>query len=352
MKLNSKKLQKVAEKFTSMMIQRITEVTEDWQIPWLPVKHKDYQPRNITGRFYSGGNTFMLLIYSLHLDFTTPVFLTFLQANNMGIRIKKGASSFSVYHIAHMYYNPNNKDMISMDKYNNLADESLKSCYQLILTPKCYDVFNLDQTNFNEKYPEEWNVLQAKHRIVPDLSQKAMYANAMLDQLITNQMWVCPIEEQFSNKAYYTPLQDRIVLPYKIQFDTGESYYSTFLHEMIHSTGHQDRLNRLDKKDFNSYAKEELIAELSAAMMGFYMGIETTIRADHASYLKSWLEALHKDSSFLMGVLNDMVKAIDFMCRNLNYNPFEQYMDTDKEEGLKDRSLKEEVLIDELVIID
>lgn len=81
MKINNKRLEKTAEKFTNLMIGRIIEVGKDWTKPWLSVKRKDYLPCNIAGRFYSGGNTLMLLIYSMCYDFHTPVFLTFLQAN-------------------------------------------------------------------------------------------------------------------------------------------------------------------------------------------------------------------------------------------------------------------------------
>lgn len=358
MKLNSKKLQKAAEKFTGLMIKRITEVSGDWQKPWLPVKRKDYLPRNITGRFYSGGNTFMLLTYSLYFDFSTPVFLTFLQADKAGIRIRKGVSSFPVYHIAYMYYNPQNQDRISIEKFETIEDETVRSGYYLIPTPKCYDVFNLDQTDYNEKYPEEWATLLARHRIFPDIVDKSMYTHEVLDGVISEQTWVCPIEERFSNRAYYSPGQDRIVLPYKAQFDTGASYYSTALHEMIHSEGHESRLNRLKKgasKGTDSYAAEELVAELSAALMGFYMGIETTIRADHANYLKIWLDALHADNSFLMDVLAEVVQAIKFMCTHLQYNPFETGQEIAKPEHTTHITPKKPIkkaLSDELVIID
>lgn len=93
---------------------------------------------------------------------------------------------------------------------------------------------------------------------------------------------------------------------------------------MTHSTGSEDRLNRLKNNNSDSgYAKEELIAELSAALMGFYMGMETTIRTDHASYLKGWLQELGEDSTFLMDVLSDVVQAVKFMCTHLQFNPFE-----------------------------
>ncbi|MFV0329208.1 MAG: ArdC family protein [Dysgonomonas sp.] len=355
MKLNNKKLEKVAEKFAKLMIKRISEISGDWQKPWLPVKRKDYLPRNITGRYYSGGNTFMLLLHSLMYDFSTPIFLTFLQADKMGIRITKGSHSFPVYHIAYMYYNPQTHERISKEKFEKIEVQSIKDQYYLIPTPKCYDVFNLDQTNYKDKYPEEWETMLSRHQILPDIIHTQMYENDLLDSVITEQQWVCPIETRFSNRAYYTPGQDRIVLPLKEQFHSGESYYGTAMHEMIHSTGHETRLKRLKRNQSDDdYAKEELVAELSSALMGFYMGMETTLRDDHATYLKGWLEALNGKPAFLMDVLADVVQAVKFMCTHLGYNPFEtEPMPSDNSNRPQVIQLvSNTVLTDELTIID
>lgn len=351
MKINNKRLEKTAERFTNLMIKRITEVGNDWTKPWLAVKRKDYLPRNITGRFYSGGNTLMLLIYSIYYDFRTPVFLTFLQASNLSIHINKGAQSFPVYHIAWMYYNPQLQERISIEKYEELPSTE-KGNYYMIMTPKCYDVFNLDQTNYNEKYPEEWEALASGHEISPQNENYDNYFNLQLDTLITDQSWVCPIQERLSNRAYYSPSEDKIVLPIKTQFPDKRAFYGTALHEMTHSTGHDDRLKRIKKgaaKGSDDYAKEELVAELSAALMGFYMGIETSIREDHAVYLKNWLEALRKDNSFLMDVLTDVIQAVKYICVQMEFNPFGEFV---KPAAIAAKRLKEEIFTDELVIVD
>jgi len=351
MKINSKKLEKAAGKFTTLMIRRITEVNGDWQKPWLPVKRKDYLPRNITGRHYSGGNTFMLLLHSLEYDFASPVFLTFLQADNLGVRIRKGASSFPVYHIAWMYYNARLQERISIEKYEKLPDTE-KGDYYMIITPKCYDVFNLDQTDYNEKYPDEWAELLSRHEIPPQNETTGNSANNLLDRVIANQSWVCPINEKLSNRAYYSSSEDKIVLPYKTQFPDKRAFYGTALHEMAHSTGHEDRLKRIKKgvsKCTDDYSKEELVAELSSALMGCYLGMETTIREDHACYLKYWLGALHKENGFLMDVLSDVVQAVKYMCIHMEFNPFGEFVHPDITPA---KQHKPEILTDELVIVD
>ena len=296
----------------------------------------------------------MLLIQSINYDYATPIFLTFLQASKMNIHIKKGSTSFPVYHIAYMYYSPNAKERISIEKYEKL-DESEQKNYYMIQTPKCYNIFNLDQTDYKDKYPEEWSEMLMRHQEIPvGIDTVNSYSNDMLDEVITQQSWICPILEEYSNKAYYSPSQDIIKLPQKNQFHRGKSYYATALHEMIHSTGSKDRLNRI--KTFRSdaeYAKEELVAELSSALLGFYLGIETTIREDHAQYLKNWLEELAKDPAFLLSILSDVVKAVKFTCSHLEYNPFGIHSGTSENYTKKvTEKPSDKKLTNELVIID
>lgn len=351
MKINNKRLEKTAGKFTALMIKRITEVGNDWSKPWLAVKRKDYLPRNITGRHYSGGNTLMLLIYSMYYDFTTPVFLTFLQADNLGVRIHKGASSFPVYHIAWMYYNPQLQERISIEKYEELPDIE-KQGYYMIMTPKCYDVFNLDQTDYSERYPQQWEELLSAHAVSVQEGDTGDYNSPLLDAVISNRSWVCPIHERLSNRAYYSPSEDKIVLPYRTQFPDRKMFYTCALHEMTHSTGHESRLGRIKKgaaRGTDDNAREELVAELSAALMGFYLGIETTIRQDHAAYLKHWLEALHKEEGFLMDVLSDVVQAVKYMCIQMEYNPFGEFVKPDITPAKRH---KERIAHEELVIVE
>lgn len=347
MKINHKRLEKTAEKFTALMVRRIREAAGDWSKPWLPVRRKDYLPRNITGRHYSGGNTLMLLFYSMYYDFRTPVFLTFLQAGNLGIRVNKGAQSFPVYHIARMYYNPQLQERISIGKYEELPDTE-KGNYHPVMTPKCYDVFNLDQTDYHEKYPDEWAALLSRHAVSVEEAGSGDYNSPLLDAVITNQSWACPVHERLSNRAYYSSSEDRIVLPYRTQFPDKRAFWAVALHEMAHSAGHESRLNRIKKGagKGTDYAREELIAELSAALMGFYLGMETTIRDDHAAYLKYWLEALDRDSGFLMDVLSDVVQCVKYMCTYLRYNPF----DTGVPDAKTPAALEQRVWTDELVI--
>ena len=150
-----------------------------------------------------------------------------------------------------------------------------------------------------------------------------MYSNAAIDQMLASQSWVCPVEYTQQNpSALYNKTRDVIIVPRKDQFnisDTpeeiykdGEEYYSSLIHEMAHSTGHESRLNRLSpdgKFGGDEYAKEELVAELTAAMVGSALGFDSRIRDNNTAYLKSWMSALKKEPKFLLSVMSDVNKA-------------------------------------------
>lgn len=323
MNFKNKQMEKIAVKFTGLMIRRIEDVSTNRGKPWLEVKRENYQPRNLSGRYYSGGNSLMLLFNAMSSDFRTPVFLTFLQAKNLGVRIHKGAVSFPVFHIGHVYYEYVTGEKITETEYEMKSDTA-KADFREVAIPCCYDVFNLDQTTYAEKYPEEWGALLDAHQTLPDttsITTKEQYVNSLLDKHIETQNWVCPIDIHASNQAYYSPSEDRIVLPLKEQFPCGKEFYAAALHEMAHSTGHKDRLNRISPMQYSqrdAYAREELVAELSSALSGYYLGIETAPRDENAAYLKHWLNAMRKDTAFLMDVLKDVMQAVNCIFKHLD----------------------------------
>lgn len=135
--------------------------------------------------------------------------------------------------------------------------------------------------------------------------------NPWLDKMIKEQKWLCPIELKVQDKAYYSPSKDRIVLPAPGQFKDMESFQMTALHEMAHSTGHSSRLDRGLHHPFGTcgYAREEIIAEFTAAVTGRDLGIAVTPRKENAQYLKSWLANLKEDPGYVMSVLREAGKA-------------------------------------------
>lgn len=120
-----------------------------------------------------------------------------------------------------------------------------------------------------------------------------------------------------SDEAYYRPSTDSIHLPLISQFHSSEEYYSTAFHEAVHSTGHQGRLNRLDKHaNFGSenYSKEELVAEVGACAILNALGVETDKTfTNSTAYCQSWIKALKNDPKMIVAAAGKAEKAMNLI---------------------------------------
>jgi antirestriction protein ArdC len=118
----------------------------------------------------------------------------------------------------------------------------------------------------------------------------------------------------------YRPGEDAIYMPDRKQFKSIEGFYSTMLHEMVHSTGHHSRLNRLEKCSFgdSTYAFEELIAELGTMFILGAYGIKNESNMDNnKAYIKSWLKALKNDSNYIFKASKQADKAFNWIQDNV-----------------------------------
>lgn len=309
---------KALKQFADLMIQKIKEVENDWKKPWFSPSGGGL-PQNIEGRVYNGINLFMLYLLSEEKGYNTPLYMTFMQAKEAGASILRGEKSFPV-----VYWNFSVKDKngnkISIDDYRNLSEDEKKE-YKVTPYMKTYNVFNVSQTNYPEVQPEKWDKLKTKFEPPRLKDEQGMFTMPLLDTLIKEKQWICPIYSKGCDSAYYRRGEGcHIVVPLKGQFDSGESFYSTLLHEMAHSTGEVGHLEREKGEVFgdSKYAKEELIAELTSASCGKTMGISTCIREENAMYLKSWLSALSQDPKFIYTILSDVAKASAMIQERVN----------------------------------
>ena len=162
-----------------------------------------------------------------------------------------------------------------------------------------------------EVAPDKWQDLLDSYAPAALKDEEGMLRSPELDFMLDKQTWVCPINLQHSNDAYYSPGTDRIVMPLKKQFNDGEKFYGTLLHEMAHSTGVEGRLNRDMKSKFGDakYGREELVAEMSSAVMASQLGICKGIQEENVAYLQSWLKTIKEEPEFIHTVMNDVNKA-------------------------------------------
>ena len=125
--------------------------------------------------------------------------------------------------------------------------------------------------------------------------------------------------------AYYSPKFDYISIPKKEQFESIENYYSVLFHELVHSTGSENRLKRktvTDSTIFGSenYSKEELIAELGSSFLCCYSKIEQKTIDNSASYIAGWLKALKNDKGLIIYASAQASKAFEYMIKNIDKN--------------------------------
>lgn len=331
---------KAYEQFADMMIDQIKAIKEDWHKPWLT--NGLPWPRSMYGKKYNGMNAFMLILHSQKNGYNIPVFGTFNRFVSLNytqdangekmhlkddngedlpqVMINKGEKSFPVVLSMPYAINKETKEKLDFDVYDNLP-EGEKDDYKVYFSNRVYQVFNIDQTNLAQARPELYNKI--KDETLPQVQPREegrMFKFEPLDAMIENNLYICPIKPTEGDKAYYSPSRNEIVVPLKSQFEDGESFYSTLLHEMTHATGKEDVFNRLKPDDYfgsKGYGREELVAEMTAALVCSQHGFEKHIKEDSASYLSNWLQSLKEDPSYIKTVLGDVKKASCFINKHI-----------------------------------
>ena len=312
--------EKVLEKFATMIISRMEQMKAgDWKKGWVG-RTIGGSPMNIDGRNYAGANIFWLMMDCSMNNFKYPIYCTVKQANRLGAHINKGSRSMPVIFWDYQVTDSSGKK-ISIEDYRQLS-RAEQSHYEVIPFLKSYNVFNVEQTNLGEKCPDKLKALQGQFGFTEVRDDMGMYENKQLDTMLAEQTWLCPIEYQNPvDGAYYSPSLDKVVVPMKSQFKTGrtkaakyqdgQEFYSTLLHEMIHSTGVEKRLDRNTGKRFGDklYAREELIAELGAARIGQVLGFDKRILDNNAAYLDGWIASLKEEPKYVLALMGDVDKA-------------------------------------------
>jgi antirestriction protein ArdC len=261
----------------TVVTERIIEALEAGHIPWSQPWGVDRtnRPLRSTGQPYSGVNVLVLLATAMTRGYSSPWWLTFNQARKLGGCVRKGESGTPV-----VFYKTVTK--------KRTADDEEPGAYRLL---KHYTVFNLDQIDGVEM-PEieplpERDPIQAADEIVH------RYIGALNGPRLGHG----------GNSAYYSPFQDSVTMPLIGQFDSSEHYYSTLFHELAHSTGHESRLARQNWSEATfgseSYAREELVAEIAAAFLSGESGVDLAVE-HHAGYIQSWLRALRDDKTLVI----------------------------------------------------
>lgn len=309
-----------------LVVRKMETLQTEWEKPWINTGRKrNFYPQNLSGRHYSGGNAFLLFLLCEKYGYDTPVFLTFRQAKETGVNVRKGEKSLPVYYYMTLVFEKETDRRIEFEEYKKLPREEQKK-YRLVPNIRFYRVFNLGQTDFAEVKPERWAEL-VKRFEPKECPVSVDYRNERLDTMLERGQWVCHVTQtETGRSAFYSPSEDRIEIPVKKRFTSGAGFYGTLLHEMAHSTGAENRLNRLKSAAFGSaeYGREELVAELSGALSGVLLGVSSVIQENNIAYLKAWIENIKEEPKFLLSVLGDTAKAVGYISDRLGVSSQEE----------------------------
>ncbi len=273
----------VYEIITERIIKQLESGVAPWRKPWTC-----QTPANlITQKEYRGLNVFALASQG----FPSRFWLTFNQATKLGGKIRKGEKSSLV-----IFWNVG-------DEQETTTPEGRKESSRPFLL-RYYSVFNFSQT---EGIDIPASLLQETRTNDPI---------AACEQIVARMP--NPPAFQQSDKAWYSPSSDVVGIPARGLFDSSEGFYAAEFHELGHSTGHPKRLHRESFDNpahfgSESYSKEELIAEMTAAMLCGIAGIEQKTIENSAAYLKTWIARLKSDSRLLVSAASQAQKAADLI---------------------------------------
>lgn len=324
----SEGLENALQKLVDRLVERMEDASEslEWNKPWIQTGAGFGLPRNISGSPYMGMNAFLLSLHTAENGYKIPIYMTHKQAKKEKVHVLHGSKSIPVFKWGMTVRDKAGK-LVPEEEFRQMSEEKQKE-YTVIPYLRHFNEFNIDQTNFKEKYPDKYEKLLSNF-VDPDRNKadiNGMYNNEALNKVIEEKDgWICPIVLDPARGAAYSPLDNYIHVPpkgnYRIHegnaeetFKDGQSYYSTALHEMAHSTGHESVLKRDGIVKFDgfgspSYAKEELVAELTAAMVSSTLGFDKRITENSAAYLKGWAAALRKEPKYIISVMSDVNKA-------------------------------------------
>lgn len=267
---------------TDRIIEQLEQGVIPWHKPWTGVRNKAFN--RVSRKPYSLLNQ-MLLKHD-------GEYASFKQWTDLGGKIRKGEKAEIIVFWKMLEVEEENKD-----------GELEKKVIPYLRYISVFHISQVDgvkplETPFHEVEP----IADADKIIIDYITREAINFN-----------------EQASNEAYYSPNKDTVVVPMKEQYQHINEYYSTTFHELIHSTGHKKRLNRLETSTVASfgsetYSKEELVAEIGSATLLNILEIETQRTfTNSVAYIQNWLTVLRNDNRFIISASSQAEKAIDYI---------------------------------------
>ncbi len=282
------RINELYERIASQIVAQMAEGVLPWHRPWaVDPNARVSRPLRENAVPYQGINVLILWGAALDAGYASPFWMTYRQAKSLGAQVRRGERA------THIVF-------AKTAKRREPDEASGEEVETVIPVRRVYAVFNCDQIDgLPDRYVPE----------TPDVNPDARDAacEAWFDSL--------GIEIRYgSQRAYYAPGPDRVQMPPFETFESTAHFLSTLAHEMTHASGHRDRLDRLRGRiDDKARAREELVAELGSAFLCADLGIASSPRADHASYIASWSELLTDEPRAVFDAATQAQKAVEFL---------------------------------------
>lgn len=300
-------------KINDIVIEGLTKEGMSWFKPWKSGQAN--APFNLhTKRFYNGFNIFMLNCVMKHEGYEFNQWLTYKQAIDKGGNVIKGSKATEVYFWQIGYFDNKAGKFVAPKQVSSINTSEKfegKDRYRKTFSVKFYKVFNVAQCEGVSPIVEDKEVEDTI----------ANEPNEMAEGVVANY-----VSKQNGFKithggggAYYVPIRDFVNMPTLESFTDADSYYKVLFHELAHSTGHSSRLNRKTLMEVNkwgdtTYAKEELVAEISSMYMVGLLGLEPKDNnANSQAYIKNWCKHLKENAKECVYAMQQATKVVDYL---------------------------------------
>ena len=285
---------KLQQQLAEQFLHILEEEKLDWKKEWSGLSGRPYNP--VSKTVYHGSNYFSLLLTSMAKGYQDPRWCTFAQIKEQGWTLKAGKGQSAKIEFWYPY-DREQKKAISWQEFRE-AGGQINDRYQLF--SRAYSVYNGDMIVGIPKLEVTQNEIQPVELV----------------DTISRNMGV-PISYHQTDRAFYRPVEDRIYLPYRQQFDSEYAYASTALHELSHATGSEHRLNRKQGGEFGTepYAYEELVAEISSCFLSSELPIGQTEEhlQNHKAYVQSWIQGIKEQPEALFRAVKDAEQAAVYL---------------------------------------
>lgn len=305
-------MSKVFEIVNKIVIEGLTKEGFAWFKPWK--SGGEHRPFNRAKKnFYKGFNVFMLNAVMRHYKYSTNQWLSYKQAKDLGGQVREKEKGTEVFLWNIGYFDKKTQKFVpkklikTINTLETMADGKLR--YKKTFSLRFYVVYNVDQCDGIEP-------IDTGDAETNDNQRINSADDVALNYLEREEI---PLEF-FDDSAYYAPSRDKINMPKLETFVDSDSYYKVLFHEMVHSTGHEKRLKREGvcggKVNFgsDSYAKEELVAEIGCMYLVGLLGLDPKDNMDNSqAYIKGWCKNLKEKPEQCTFAMSQASKAVNYI---------------------------------------